>query len=139
MTWVQWVAIKLGYNNVYSIFHHIQYNWIAETIDLLCLVHLVKQFPELFNLCKPLISTWKLFTYSSTKNSTFLKAQEAMNLKPLKILQAYTKRWLTHGESRICIISRNRPPPRSTPRHMILKQKESEPFCLLQKIFWWFC
>ena len=71
----------------------------------LCLVHLVKQFPELSNLDKLLI-TWKLFKYSPIKNSTFLEAEEAMNLKPLKILKACTTRWLTHGESCICIMFR---------------------------------
>ena len=72
----------------------------------LCLVHLVKQFSELLNLDKLLISTWKLFKYSSIKNSIFFEAQEAMKLKPLNNLKAYTTSWLTHGESCICIISR---------------------------------
>ena len=56
----------------------------------LCLVHLVKQFPELLNLDKLLIATWKIC--SSIKNSIFLEAQEAINLKPLKILKACTTR-----------------------------------------------
>ena len=72
----------------------------------LCLFHLIKQFTELFNLDKLLISTWKLFKYSSIKNSIFLEAQEAMNLKPLKILKSCTTGWLTHGESCILIIFR---------------------------------
>ena len=64
----------------------------------LCLVHLAKQFPELFNLDKLLISAWKLFKYSSIKNSILLEAQEAMNLKPLKILKASTTRWLARED-----------------------------------------
>ena len=48
----------------------------------------------------------KLFKYSVIKNSIFLEAQEAMNLKPLKILKACTTRWLTHRESCIHFISR---------------------------------
>ena len=55
-----------------------------------CLVYLVKQFPELFNLDKFLISTWKLSKYSSIKISIFLESQETMNFKSLHNKVAHT-------------------------------------------------
>ena len=53
--------------------------------------------------------TWKTFKYSSIKKAIFEQAQEASNLKPLKVLKACTTRWLTHGESCAGIISRFQP------------------------------
>ena len=107
MAQAQWVAIKSSYCNVYGIFHHIKYIWIAETNHqlALCLVHLVQEFPELFNLDTILVSTWKLFKYSSIKTS-IQKVQEAINLESLKILKVCKTRWLTHRESCISIMSR---------------------------------
>ena len=47
---------------------------------------------------------WKMFKYSP-KQAIFEQAQEASNLKPLKVLKTCTTRWLTHGESCTRIIS----------------------------------
>ena len=50
-----------------------------------------------------------MFKYSSIKQAIFEQAQEALNLKPLKVLKACTTRWLTDSESCIRIISRFHP------------------------------
>ena len=49
---------------------------------------------------------WKVFKYSSIRQAIFEQAQEALNLKPLKVLKACTTRCLTHSESCIRIISK---------------------------------
>ena len=46
-----------------------------------------------------------MLKYSSIKQAIFEQAQEASNIKPLKVLKACTTRWLSHGESCIRIIS----------------------------------
>ena len=75
----------------------------------LCLVHLIPRYQKLLELDGFLLSLWKTFKYSSIKQAIFEQAQEASNLKLLKVLKACTTRWLTHGESCIRIISRFRP------------------------------
>ena len=81
---LQW---RLGHFSPYSIYLNCRNHWLAQ-----CLVYLVKQFLELLNLDKLLISIWKLFEYSCIKNSIFLEAQVAINLKPVKILKACATR-----------------------------------------------
>ena len=56
-----------------------------------------------------MLSLWKTFKYSSIKLVIFEQAQEASNLKPLKVLKECTITWLTHGESCVRIISRFQP------------------------------
>ena len=73
---------------------------------LACLVHLLKSSSELESLDKLLLSLWKLFEYSPVKQAVFENAQKLDDLKPLKILKACTTRWLTHGETSACVISR---------------------------------
>ena len=74
----------------------------------LCLVHLIPHYQKL-ELDGVLLSLWETFKYSSIKQAMFEQAQEASNLKCLKVLKACTTRWLTHGESCIRIISRFHP------------------------------
>ena len=54
-------------------------------------------------------SLLKTFKYSSIKQAIFEQAQEASNLKPLKVLKTCTTRWLTHGESCIRVLPRLHP------------------------------
>ena len=75
----------------------------------LCLVHLIKKYEVLESLDKLLISTWKLFKYSSIKQAIFENAQMLHDVTPLKIMKACTTRWLTHGETCNRIISRFEP------------------------------
>ena len=75
----------------------------------LCLVHLIPCYWKLLELNGVLLSLWKMFKYSPIKQAIFEKAQEASNLKPLKVSKTCTTRWLTHGESCIRIISRLHP------------------------------
>lgn len=56
-----------------------------------------------------LLSIWKIFHFSSIKQSVFEKAQEAENLPPLKILKACTKHWLTDSETSVRVINRFKP------------------------------
>ena len=56
-----------------------------------------------------MLSLWKTFKYISIKQVIFEQAQEASNLKPLKVLKECTITWLTHGESCVRIISRFQP------------------------------
>ena len=71
----------------------------------LCLVHLIPCYQNLLELDGVLFSLWKMLKYSSIKQAIFEQAQEASNIKPLKVLKACTTRWLSHGESCIRIIS----------------------------------
>ena len=75
----------------------------------LCLVHLIRRYRKLLELDGVLLSLLKTFKYSSIKQAIFEQAQEALNLKPLKVLKACTTRWLTYGESCIRINSRFHP------------------------------
>ena len=56
-----------------------------------------------------LISLWKIFKYSTTKQAIFEESQEIFELSPTKILNACTTRWLTHGESCVRVTSRYEP------------------------------
>ena len=71
----------------------------------LCLVHLLKSYSELESLDKLLLSLWKLFEYSIVKQAVFENAQKVDDLKPMKILKAYTTRWLMHEETSAHFIS----------------------------------
>ena len=75
----------------------------------LCLVHLIPRYRKLLELDGVLLSLLKTFKYSSIKQAIFEQAQEASNLKPLKVLKACTTRCLTHGESCIRILPRLHP------------------------------
>ena len=75
----------------------------------LCLVHLIRRYRKLLELDGVLLSLLKTFKYSSIKQAIFEQAQEASNLKPLKVLKACTTRWLTNGESCIRILPRLHP------------------------------
>ena len=44
------------------------------------------------------------FKYSSIRQAVFKNVQILENMTPLKILKACTTRWLTHGETLICVI-----------------------------------
>ena len=72
----------------------------------LCLVHLIKKYDILLSLDKLLVSVWKHFKYSSLMQALLEEVQKSMGQKPLKILKACTTRWLTHGETCNCIVSR---------------------------------
>ena len=72
----------------------------------LSLVHLLKMYRELESLDKLLLLLWKSFECSLVKQAVFENAQMVDDMKPLKILKACTKRWLTHGETSACVISR---------------------------------
>ena len=71
----------------------------------LCLVHLLKNYKELESV-DGLLSLWNTFYHSSIQQAAFENAEEAEDLPPLKILKASTTRWLTHGETTVCVISR---------------------------------
>ena len=75
----------------------------------LCLAQLISHYQKLLELHGAFLSLWKTFKYSFMKQVIFLEAQEAFNLKPLKVLKVCTAIWLTYGESFIRIISRYEP------------------------------
>ena len=53
------------------------------------LVHLIPHYRKLLELGGVLLSLWKTFKYSFIKQAIFEQAQEALKLKPLKVLKAY--------------------------------------------------
>ena len=53
----------------------------------LCLVQLIPCYQKLLELDRVLFSLWKTFKYSSIKQTIFEQAQEALNLKSLKVLK----------------------------------------------------
>ena len=75
----------------------------------LCLVHLLPKYGTLTKLDGLLISIWKIFHFSTIKQSVFENAQVEYDLKPTKIIKAAVTRWLTHGEACARVISRFHP------------------------------
>ena len=66
----------------------------------LCFTHLMKMkdFRELLvEFDSLLLGLWKLFRYSPKRGSVLEKVQISYQKKSLKILKAYTTRWLSHG------------------------------------------
>lgn len=72
----------------------------------LCLVHLLRVYPELQRVDEVMLTLWKFFKNSSVRTAVYENAQEAEGLKKLKILKASVTRWLTHGQTAIRIINR---------------------------------
>lgn len=63
---------------------------------VLCLKHLMKEYPLLVEVDSILLSVWKLFEYSPQKFSMFNDIQQTYGLKPLTLIRAATTRWLSH-------------------------------------------
>lgn len=63
----------------------------------LCLIYLIKEYPELQTVDTLLLSIWKIFKYGSVKQILFENAQTIEDLKQVKILKACTSRWRYFG------------------------------------------
>ena len=63
----------------------------------LCFVHIIKECRDLQAVDTLILSIWKIFEYSSVKQTIFENAQTTEGLKPEKILKACTTRWRNFG------------------------------------------
>lgn len=72
----------------------------------LCLVHLLRVYPDLQHVDELMLTLWKFFKNSSVRAAVVQNAQEVEGLRSLKILRASVVRWLTHGKTAVRIITR---------------------------------
>ena len=71
----------------------------------LCLKHMISRYHTLVELDGMLLSIWKLFHYSSIKQTICEQTHAMAEVRPIKIIKASTTRWLTHGEATSRVIS----------------------------------
>ncbi|XP_062569444.1 uncharacterized protein LOC134231500 [Saccostrea cucullata] len=73
---------------------------------VLCVKHLIKEFPVLEELDSLLLGIWKLFHYSPKRYAVFEEIQETYHQKKLKFIRAAATRWLSHGRACVRLLDR---------------------------------
>ena len=72
----------------------------------LVFVHLIKEHPVLSQVDSVLLQVWKIFKFSTVRNSILEEAQIVEGTKPLKMLKAVTTQWLTHGQAAVHVVEK---------------------------------